>query len=99
MVVNSCGIADEEAGDCVVALLDLSEVVDDLTGIFLPLGNPAFDEGIIRHQRGNKDRLEQVALNLGIHIVTGERQFILQNRLARLANSLPRNRIVDRSGE
>jgi hypothetical protein len=53
--------------------LNAAEVLGDFLRVALTLGNPASHEGIVSHQRRNKSRLEQVALDFRVNIVAGQR--------------------------
>lgn len=47
--------------------------------ILLAGNDPVAKEGVMRHQRGNEDRLKQIALNFRIDIVTRKRQRAFRN--------------------
>ena len=95
MVVLVGAVRHQEAGEGAELLPDLVQVADDLGGFLFAAQHPVLDEGVVGHQRGHEHRAQQVALDLRVDVVAGQRQFVLDDRLAQ---AVPRRPVADGVG-
>ncbi len=71
----------QEAGVGTVFLFEFFQIAHDLRGVIFAMQYPVTQKGVMRHQRRNEYRSQQVFLDFRINIVTGERQCLFGKAL------------------
>ena len=88
-------VGNQEAGDGAVFLFHFGQVTHDLPAVVFAGQYPVTHKGVVRHQRRDEDRAQHVFLDLGIDIVTRQRQGLVGDAVF---DGLARRQVTGQAG-